>query len=72
VHANQGTADGGGAIYTSGPNLRTIKHFFIDGKLKVGTSAAPKGIGLFDTVDGSEHCIQVNNNVLVLSNGECP
>ena len=44
------------------------------GNLQIGNPAAGDryGIELFDTVDGSRHCVRVTNNVLAITGGACP
>ena len=42
------------------------------GNIQVGESASVKGITLFDTVDGSAHCVRITNDVLAVTAGACP
>lgn len=59
-------------IYGAGGDGKA--NFAVTGNIVVGGSAAGyrTGITLYDTVDGSAHCVRISNNTLNLANGVCP
>jgi len=60
-------ASGNVGVATTSPAARLD----VAGAVRVGTSAAPKGITLYDTVGGSPYCLKITNGAVTASSGTC-
>lgn len=65
-----------GISYLNGGNVGIGTEFpatklHVVGNVRIGDSANPKGITLFDTVTGSAFCVQVSNGVLQATANAC-
>ncbi|KKS18749.1 MAG: hypothetical protein UU76_C0016G0002 [Parcubacteria group bacterium GW2011_GWC1_41_7] len=68
----QSPPSGGGALYIQDNTLRSQKPLQIFGKLTVGSSTYRTGIELYDSSDGSMHCLRILNDQVTASAGVCP
>jgi hypothetical protein len=74
--ANLGVGDfsqyfvGGTDLYAA--YFRGGKGVAIEENLKIGEPTNTSGITLYDTADGSAHCIKITNNALAVTSGACP
>ena len=64
------TSNGDVGIGTSTPATNQKLH--VSGNIQVGESSSVKGITLFDTVDGSAHCVKITSDALAVTAGACP